>query len=169
MTPQKSVDKTDLMLLNALQHDLPLARNPWEIIGNQIGITEPEVLHRLNWMTESGILRGIAPVFESAKRGGVVSTLVALQVPEEKIASVAAIVNEYQEVSHNFGRQGDYNLWFTLAAVTESRIHEIIQEVLTRTGISPDAMLSLKTIRRYKIDVTFPLLQVANGDNDGRC
>jgi siroheme decarboxylase len=169
MTPKRPADTIDLLLLNALQNDLPLTKNPWEIIGNQIGISEAEVLHRLNVMTESGILRGIGPVFESAKRGGGVSTLVALQVPEEKIASVAAMVNEYQEVSHNFSRSGEYNLWFTLAAGTESRIHEIIQEILTRTGIPPDAMLNLKTIRRYKIDVIFPLILAANGGCDGHC
>jgi siroheme decarboxylase len=164
-----STDQIDLILLNALQEDIPLVPRPWDNIGEEIGITGEEVLARLNRMANIGILRGIAPTLESAKRKAGVSTLIATQVPEEKITDIAALVNGYPEVSHNFRRKNEYNLWFTLAAESEARIDEIISDILNRTGIQLDATLNLKTVRRYKIDVKFPLLQTPDGGRDGSC
>lgn len=162
MTPV-SLDQNDLTLLNALQEDLPFVHNPWEAIGSQIGMTGEEVLTRIRMMEETGILRGISPTLESAKRGATVSTLVAIRVQEERIPDIAAIVTEYPEVSHNFRREHEYNLWFTLVADSSLRIDEIIAEILSRTGIHPDDMLNLKTGRRFKIDVKFPLLRKPGG------
>jgi len=159
-----SIDQKDLILLNALQEDLPLVHNPWEIIGNQIGMTGEEVLTRIKLMEETGIFRGIFPTLESAKRGTIVSTLVAMRVQIDRISDVAAIVNEYPEVSHNFRRNHEFNLWFTLAANSPLRIDEIISEIVSRIGIHPDDMLNLKTERRFKIDVRFPLLSKPGGD-----
>lgn len=161
------VDQEDLRILDALQDDLPLDHNPWETVGSRIGIPGDEVLFRLNLMAERGVLRGIAPTLESSGLKTGVSTLVALQVPEENIADVAATVNRYREVSHNFRRKGEYNLWFTLAAGSPDRIDEIIDEILALTH--PIAMLNLTTIRRYKIDLRFPLLKKPERGPDGSC
>lgn len=162
MTPI-SFDQQDLVLLNALQEDLPLVPNPWETIGSGIGIPGDEFLARLKIMAETGIIIGISPILEQRK-GTLVSTLIALRVPDEKIAGIASIVNEYPEVSHNFRRNHEYNLWFTLAAVSHNRIDEIVDEIISRTGVSPDDMLNLKTDRRYKIDVKFPLIRKSDED-----
>ena len=166
MTTRRSIDQKDLILLNALQEDFPLVHNPWEVTGNQIGMTGEEVLTRIRLMEEIGILRGISPTLESAKRGTLVSTLVALKVSEERISDVAAIVNEYPEVSHNFRREHEYNLWFTLAAHSSLRIDEIISEILRQSGIHQDDMLNLKTENRFKVDVKFPFISKSE-ENDG--
>lgn len=131
-------------------------------------MTGEEVLFRIRSMEETKILRGISPTLESTKRGRMVSTLVAMRVQIDRISDIADIINEYPEVSHNFRRDHEYNLWFTLAADSLLRIDEIISEILTRTRIDPDDMLNLKTVRRFKIDVKFPLLSEAEV-NDGSC
>jgi len=169
MTSQVAVDRDDLRILDALQDDLPLVHDPWETVGSRIGIPGDEVLTRLNLMADRGVLRGIAPTLESVRLKTGVSTLVALQVPEENIAAIAAMVNRYREVSHNFRREGEYNLWFTLAAGSPDRIDEIIDEILALTGTHPVAMLNLTTIRRYKIDLRFPLLKKPERGPDGSC
>ncbi len=158
------VDKRDLQLLQALQETIPLVHNPWDILGERIGCSGDEVLTRLKRLSEVGILKGITPILEAGKRRGV-STLIALQVPEEAIDRTVAVINRYPEVSHNFRRDGEYNIWFTLAT-PEYRMDQIISEILIHSGIHQDQMLNLKTIRRYKIDVQFPFLTLT-GDSDG--
>jgi len=164
MTGQLPVDQADLIILNALQSDFPLAPNPWEDIGRSIGISGEEVLRRVRQMKSLGIIRSISPTLESSKRKSRVSTLVALQVPNDRIEDVAAVVNEYSEVSHNFRREGEFNLWFTLAADSYEKIDRIVEEIMRKTGVEPDHLLDLTTIRAYKIDVTFPILQ-RDGDD----
>jgi DNA-binding Lrp family transcriptional regulator len=151
-------DNIDLLLLDALQDDIPFIPDPWEIIGKRIGISAEEVLIRLTRMTDAGFIRGIVPTLESAKIGSLVSTLVAMRVSDDKLAHVVSVVNSYSEVSHNYLRIHEYNLWFTLAAPSQACIDTITNEILNKTGLSSDDMLNLYTEKKYKIDVRFPIL-----------
>jgi len=159
MTKGVRVDQEDLFILNALQNDISLVHNPWEEIGGLIGLSGEEVLKRVQNMRNLKVIRSISPTLESAKRRSRVSTLIALQVTDDRISDVAAIVNGYPEVSHNFRREGQFNLWFTLAVDSEEGISVLIKEILSKTGITPDKLLDLRTVRAYKIDVIFPIIQ----------
>lgn len=106
-------------------------------------------------LVEAGILRGVSPVLECRRLGITAATLVALRVPESRIHEVARIINGYPEVSHNYRRDHDYAIWFTLAAATEERISEVLNEILKRTGIPETDMLNLPTLQHFKIDVRF--------------
>ncbi len=172
MTGLVQTDELDLLLLDLLQDEFPLVSHPWQIIAEKAGISEDEVLIRLRRLTDAGVLRGIAPTLESDTRGPMRSTLIALRVPEEEIHRVAAVVNRYSEVSHNFRREHQFNLWFTLASPSRERINNVLSEILSLTGVSQEDMLDLSTEKKYKIDVRFPILQKntgKRGDADGRC
>lgn len=125
------------------------------MIADRLGISEPELLNRMERLQAAGILRGVTPVLESRRLGITTATLIALRVPESRIPEVARIINLYPEVSHNYRRDHDYSIWFTLAAATEERIGEVLDEILNKTGISEADMLNLPTRAQYKIDVRF--------------
>jgi DNA-binding Lrp family transcriptional regulator len=148
-------DMTDLAILNCLQDDLPLVSRPWHAIASRLGIPEPELLSRMKKLAEAGIIRGISPVLESRPLGLHAATLVALRVPEEHLDEVAALVSSYPSVSHNFQREHEYSLWFTIAAKDEAGVHAVLDEILERSGIPASDMLNLPTVRRIKIDVRF--------------
>lgn len=171
MTSPVQTDETDLILLDLLQDEIPLVANPWDIIARKAGITQDEVLERLHRLMSAGVLRGIMPTIESDTMGPMVSTLIALKVPDEEIERVAGVVNRYQEVSHNFRRDHPYSLWFTLASPSGERIDTVLDEVLSLTGMNPDDMLNLTTEKKFKIDVRFPILRNhgEGGDADGCC
>lgn len=168
MKKQEPVDHEDLLILNALQNDFPLVHNPWEEIGRLICLSGEEVFKRVQKMRNLGIIRSISPTFESGKRRSRLSTLVALQVPNDRIGCVASIVNGYSEVSHNFRREDKFNLWFTLVAESEERIDLLIEEILSKSGLTPDHLLNLKTIKSYKIDVRFPIMHTKEMITNGR-
>jgi len=158
MSGPSLTDQTDLAILNALQDDLPLVSRPWKAIAERLGITEPEIISRMNRLKDTGIIRGISPVLESRHLGLHAATLVALHVPEERVDEVAAIISSYAEVSHNFQRDHYYSLWFTIAAQTEEGIRTVLDEILQRTGIPEPDVLNLPTIKKIKIDVRFSIL-----------
>jgi DNA-binding Lrp family transcriptional regulator len=160
-------DHIDLLLLNLLQENMPLVPDPWGEIGTCIGIPGHEVLARVKTLADRGIIRQISPVLETGKRYAVVSTLVAIRVPGERIRETAAIISRYPEISHNFRRDHEYALWFTLAAPDTGRIEEIISSISAGAGIDPGDILDLRTIRRYKIHVLFPFLAGPGGEDDG--
>lgn len=151
-------DQTDLAILNALQDDLPLVSRPWKTIAERLGITETDIISRMNRLKGAGIIRGISPVLESCHLGLHAATLVALHVPEERVDEIADIISSYAEVSHNFKRDHYYSLWFTIAAQNEKGIRNVLDEILQRTGIPSSDILNLPTIKKIKIDVRFAFL-----------
>lgn len=158
-TPPQQRDRLDLLLLDALQDDLPLTSRPWLAIAERLGMTEDEVIRRLERLTGAGIIRGISPILESRPLGLQAGTLVALRVPEEQINEVATIVNRCPAVSHNFCRDHEFSLWFTVSARDHGDAAGIVAGILRKTGLSPADCLDLPTIRKIKIDVRFPLLR----------
>jgi DNA-binding Lrp family transcriptional regulator len=151
-------DQIDLALLDALQDDLPLVSRLWNVIAERVGITESEILRRMKTLEEAGIIRGISPVLESRHLGLHAATLVALQVPEERMDEIAAMVSRYPEVSHNFRRDHSYSLWFTIAARDGEGIRRVLNEILQKTGIPVTDVLDLPTVKKIKIDVRFSLI-----------
>jgi DNA-binding Lrp family transcriptional regulator len=126
-------DQTDLAILTVLQDDLPLVSRPWNTIAGRLGMSETEMLGRMQRLAEAGIIRGISPVLESRQLGLHAATLVALRVPEGRVDEVAAIISGYPEVSHNFRRDHPYSLWFTIAAQDGEWIRNVLQEIMERT------------------------------------
>ncbi|MDO9323467.1 MAG: AsnC family transcriptional regulator [Methanoregula sp.] len=157
-------DQTDLAILNVLQDDLPLVSRPWKVIADQTGITETGILSRMKRMEEVGIIRGISPVLESRHLGLHAATLVALRVPEERVDEIAAIISSYPEVSHNFRRDHEYALWFTIAAKNAEGIQRVLNEILDRSGISASDALDLPTVKKIKINVRFSFLPAQSGE-----
>jgi len=146
----KELDPADRRLINTIQLDFPLDSRPFRTLGDQIGISEGEVIERLKRLTDLGVIRRIGPILNTNKIGGS-STLVAIRVPAGEIEEVAARINDFGEVSHNYLRPGSYNLWFTISARDKERFHEILSEI-SRFGYP---LLDLPVKHLFKIGVKF--------------
>ncbi len=145
------LDNVDKKILNLIQLDFPLTERPFREIGKKIGIPEDECIRRINKLMEVGAIRRIGPIINTKQTGGV-STLVAMKVHESKVDEVAAIINRYDEVSHNYLRPSKYNIWFTLSAESENRLKTILDEIKEATGCD---LINLPTKRLFKIGVKF--------------
>ncbi|RZN36550.1 MAG: Lrp/AsnC family transcriptional regulator [Methanosarcinales archaeon] len=150
MIDQKELDDVDRQLINIVQLDFPLDPHPFRTLGEQISISEKEVISHLKKLTELGAIRKIGPIIDTRKIGGD-STLIAMRVPEHEINEVAMQINSFDEVSHNYLRPGTYNLWFTVSARSKSRLLEIFSEI-KKMGYP---FLDLPVERMFKIGVMF--------------
>ncbi len=148
-------DLQDRTLLERIQDGVPLTADIWDSIGRGTGMNGPEVLFRLRRLQEEGVLRSIGPILEPEEVGLGASTLVALRVPQEQINTVADIVNEYPEVSHNYRRDHAYNLWFTLSCPTWDVLDQVLDEIRTRSAIGTEDLLNLPRRKRFKIGVHY--------------
>ena len=146
------MDETDRKLLNLSQEDFPIAAEPFAEVGARLGIGEAEVLRRVARLKEEGIVRRIGAVFDLRKLG-FASTLCAARVPEEKMDAFVATVNAHPGVTHNYRRDDDYNVWFTLIAPKEEALEAVLEEIKRETGIGD--ILSLRAVRTFKINASF--------------
>jgi siroheme decarboxylase len=142
----------DRMLLDLIQSNFPIEESPYAALGERLNLTEEETLALTARLRDSGLIKRIGPFFDS-KRLGFRSTLVAARVEPEQVEQVAAFVNEFHEVTHNYLRAHGFNLWFTLIASREERIEEIIASVRRQVGVAD--IHNLPSRRMYKIHVDF--------------
>ena len=151
------LDDIDKKLLQELQDNFPLVQHPWLSISEVLGISENEVLLRLERLTKEGVVERIGAVVDSAKIGLAAATLVAIQVPEKEVEAVAQVINEYPNISHNYLRENQYNIWFTVSAPTMQEVDNTLSDIIRKTGIGPSNILNLPTEQRFKINVRFQI------------
>ena len=149
-----NMDTVDKQLLNLIQSDFPITSEPYKEIGIKLGISEAEVIQRLTDLKTNRIIRRIGATFDS-KKLGYRSTLCAMKVPNERLDEVAKLVNSYSGVTHNYLRNHDYNMWFTLITESEKKQHDILQEIQEKSGITD--LLNLPAVRFFKVRVDFKL------------
>jgi DNA-binding Lrp family transcriptional regulator len=145
-------------IINKLQKDFPLSKEPFKEIAEELNIHEDECLNIIASMKARGIIRRIGGVFDS-KKMGYYSTLCACTVPESDIEKTAALINAQEGVTHNYLRDHSYNLWFTLTAPSFEKATEILEKLQNDTGT---IIVSMPATEVYKIKVTFEM-----GKQDG--
>jgi DNA-binding Lrp family transcriptional regulator len=146
------MDGTDRAILNEIQSHFPLRTRPYREVSKRLGLKEKEVIDRVDRLVQGGIIRRIGANFNSRKLG-FTSTLCAARVPEEKISEFVEKVNQYPGVTHNYEREGEFNIWFTLIAESGKIIESSLKEIKNNTGI--EELISLPAVNIFKIRVDF--------------
>jgi DNA-binding Lrp family transcriptional regulator len=145
----QDIDQRDRDLLSALQGDIPLVSTPYALVGQQIDMSEKEVIKRAERMRRDGLLRQLAVQFDS-RALGYRSCLVAARVAPERIDDAAAVVNAHPGVTQNYRRNNDYNLWFTLAVSPLSKLGLERTIELLGEAADCDVVRPLPTLKLYK-------------------
>ncbi len=158
MTAPPHVTPQALTLVNAWQHDWPLVLQPYAAVAASLGWSQAQVLDTLRALDAQGMLSRVGPVFEHRRAGA--SALVAMKVPPERLEAVAAHVNTWSEVNHNYQREHDWNLWFVVTAVDQARVDAVLAGIAQASGIVP---LPLPMLRPFHIDLGFALALNAEG------
>ena len=146
------IEKEDRMILNEIQKKYPVTHRPYLSLARKIKLKEKDVIERVQKLKDVGIIRRIGASF-SAKAVGFSSTLCAAKVPPDKIEEFVSVVNTYPGVTHNYEREGELNIWFTLIAPSRKRIKRILTEISRKTGVKE--ILNLPAKRTFKISVDF--------------
>jgi DNA-binding Lrp family transcriptional regulator len=144
------LDETDRRVLNLMQGRFPLEPRPYARVGEEAGLSEEEVLSRVRRLLEGRIIRQVTPIFDT-RALGYSSMLVAAKVDPEHPHRAARIVNSHPGVSHNYLRDHDFNMWFTIATEPDSRLGlDGTLEVL-REETGAESMRKLPTLKLFKI------------------
>lgn len=144
----------DRELLNLLQTELPLVRRPYAELAQRLASDEQIVLDRLIWLKQHGYIRHIGAFFDSAKLG-YHGTLAAVKVSPGHTKTVARAINAYPGVTHNYEREGEYALWFTLLTADQAEQRRILEAIRQLPGV--EKLVNLPATKKYKVNVTFKL------------
>ena len=147
------MDETDKKILNLIQEEFPLHERPYAEIGRQIGIDEKEAMERVQSLKDAGIIRRIGAVFEP-KKLDYTSTLCGVHIEEDRLIEVVEDINRHTGVTHNYEREGDLNLWFTIIADKPDEIDAFIEDLERRFSLK---IYRFPKKRIFKIKTYFPV------------
>jgi DNA-binding Lrp family transcriptional regulator len=144
------LDETDKKLLNLMQGSFDLTARPFAHVAQLAGLPEDEVLTRVKRLLDGRIIREITPIFDT-RALGYSSMLVAAKVDPEYPHRAAQFINTHPGVTHNYLRDHDFNLWFTLATEPGSPLglDGTIDIIKARTGAH--SIRQLPTLKLFKI------------------
>ncbi len=144
------LDELDKRLLNLMQGSFPIARRPYQHVAAAAGCSEDETLARVRRLLDERIIRQVTPIFDT-RAFGYASMLVAAKVDPENPWRAATVINEHPGVSHNYLRNHEFNIWFTIATEPDSALGlEGTLELLGRLA-GADSIRQLPTLRLFKI------------------
>jgi DNA-binding Lrp family transcriptional regulator len=145
----------DKRLLDLLQSDFSLVVEPFKILSQKMGMAQGQLIEQVRGFKEGGMVRQIRGIFDSRKLG-YQSTLVAMSVAPSELDTVAAQVSRHPGVSHNYAREHNYNLWFTLTLSPNESLEGTVEAFADIPGVGK--AMTLPALRVFKIDVSFDML-----------
>jgi siroheme decarboxylase len=153
--PSKTVgrivlDEHDQALLNTIQTEFPLVSRPFAALASQLGEPEDAVLRRYQRLKDERVIRQVSAIFDTRKLG-YRSSLVATSVPEERIQEAADLISAHPGVSHNYRRNHEFNIWWTIAVPPHIDLQTHVNALHRMTAATSTRVLP--TLKLYKIGV----------------
>ncbi len=149
------MDELDKELLNEIQSTFPLVTRPFDAIAKKFDTTPKIIKEHLNNLKKVGILRQLSAIFDTRKLG-YTSSLVAMEIEHDKLEYVASQINRHPGVSHNYEREHQFNLWFTLAVPPGADLKTEVDKFNVLKGIKKVRMLP--TLQLFKIGVKLDMV-----------
>ena len=144
------LDDLDKRLLNLMQGRFPIAQRPFQHVAAAAGLKEAEVIDRVQYLIDQRIIRQLTPIFDT-RALGYSSMLVAAKVDPENPWRAANIINAHPGVSHNYLRNHEFNIWFTIATEPDSPLGvDGTLEVLAKLA-GAESVRQLPTLKLFKI------------------
>ncbi|MFP4198834.1 MAG: Lrp/AsnC family transcriptional regulator [Halanaerobium sp.] len=157
------MEKINQKILDKLQSGLKLETSPFQKMAAELEIEAEELLQRIKKLKKDGYIRRLGGVFRSS-RLGYKSTLVALELEEDKFYQVAEIINQHPGVTHNYRREHKLNLWFTLSTAGELEREKFLARIKALPGVKE--LYQLPKEKFFKLDVFFKMEEEAGDDNE---
>ena len=137
------LDRLDRQIINELQGGFPLSERPYAEAAARLGLEEQDLIDRIGRLLDQGRLSRFGPMYNAEKMGGAFC-LCAVKVPQQDVERIAACINSYAEVAHNYERQHRFNIWFVLASDTTERIEQVIRDIEAEIALTVFAFPKLE-------------------------
>lgn len=141
----------DELLFRAIQTPLPLAEQPFALLGERFGVSEDELCAFAERHLGNAMRRYVA-TFRHRQLGVSGNGMVVWQVPDSELPRLGPLLAQAPEVSHCYARNAipgfPYTLYSMLHGPSEEACRDIAAGIARRLGVS--SYLILFSSREYK-------------------
>ncbi len=141
----KMIDDLDKMVISLIQGDLPVTQRPFAVLAEKIGITEKELLERINNLKKQGTLRRFGATLRHQKAGYDSNAMIAWLVPNDRIEEVGKKLAQFREVTHCYHRKPQkdwrYNLFSMVHGSDRRQCYKIAESMSKAVGVKDYILL----------------------------
>ena len=134
------MDERDLELLKVAQDGVLFTEQPYQILGEMVGMSEQEVVDRLRALQDEGINRRFAATIGHRALGIVANAMIAWRAPSEDIEMVGELLGSVDEVTHCYERattpDWPYNLYTMVHSTSKEDCLDRARRLSQLSGIT---------------------------------
>jgi DNA-binding Lrp family transcriptional regulator len=160
VSPALPIDDIDRKILDAIQRDFPVCARPYAALGRKLDLPESEVHRRVSALRTRGVIRRLGPLFDSRKLG-FRGLLAAAKVRPDAVERVTRVLWDCDEVTHNYLRTGEFNVWFTVTVPGGDDPERVLERVRACEGVS--TVRVFPSTRVFKLNAAFQLGSESHG------
>ncbi len=146
-------------MLNRWQRGFPFVSRPFARVAEEAGMPEEEVIATVSHLQQAGVICRVGAVVRPNTAGA--STLAAVSAPADRLDEVARIISDQPEVTHNYEREHELNLWFVVTAADRAGVDAALARIRAATGLE---VLDLPMVRAFHIDLAFTIAEGSSSD-----
>ena len=105
------VDEADRRLLAAIQHGLPLVPRPYAEIAAGLGVSEEEVVARLAWLKQSGVVRRFGVVVRHHELGYGANAMVVWDASDDQAPALGRCLAGFDFITLCYQRPRRLPTW----------------------------------------------------------
>lgn len=139
-------------IINRYQRGFPQSLQPYLTMAKELSVDEADIIAAMTELQQNNVLSRVGPVFDHKKAGA--STLAAVAATPESMDEVAEMINQFEQVNHNYAREHEFNLWFVVTAADPISLNQTLSDIELVTGLP---VLVLPMEASYHIDLSFDI------------
>ena len=144
---------TDYEILRVIQDGVPVTREPFKEAADKLGMTQEELVERVETMNENGLIRRFSANINQRKLGITANAVVVWNIPEERMEAAVPVFLERGEISHIYERRvypgrWEYNLYTVVHDYDRESVERFAKKIADEIGVDDYQVLFSK--RRFK-------------------
>ena len=152
------LDAFDRAIVKELQGDIPLHARPFALIGQRVGLSEQEVLERVQRYRERGWLRRVAAILYHQTAGFRGNAMVVWRVDGDRVERFGRVAASHPQVTHCYERPPlpgfPYNVYTMIHGADDRACQRVAATISARTGIT-DYLLLYSTCEYKKTSASY--------------
>lgn len=128
------LDDTDRQIITFLQTGLPISSRPYQVIAQQLGVSEHQVVQRIKHLNATDCIKRLGVIVRHHELGYQANAMVVWDVPDKEVDEVGDCFSKYEYVTLCYQRPRHlpawrYNLFSMIHGQSRSEVLQRIEEM----------------------------------------
>lgn len=149
------VEERDRRLIAAIQGGLPLVPEPYRAVGEAIGLSEREVIERIDALLDEGVIKRMGVVVRHHELGYRANAMVVWNVPDDQVTALGECMGKFDFVTLCYRRsrylpEWPYNLYCMIHGSNRDEVLDHVHQLVAECALSEIPHEVLFSRRRFK-------------------